>query len=358
MDAVALRRARLRAQLLSAPAPDVVAAAAHMTATQAQEFWGGRWALGVRSAGAPTLSEVDAAFERGGLVRAWTQRGTLHIVAARDLAWILQVTRDRQLRQSASVRRGHGLADEEVATASRAVTEVLAGANRLTRAEFAAVLTAAGVDASGMRANLLLSALALREDVVLGPVVPRAEGPTRDQYLVAPGEWIEDAAAPADPLAALFVGYIRSHGPAGVEDFRWWAGLPLGRARAAREAAGDAVAEIEEGLFVDAAGPLAAGRRAGAGEVVALPPFDEYYLSYADRTQACSPGFTARVGPSVQGLVRPVLLARGEVVGLWAHSMAVGRHDRPPVPELFGHAEVAASAVEAALGRVSRFVQG
>lgn len=361
MDAASVRRARLQSQLLDVPAPDVTGAAAHMTATQAQEFWGGRWALGVRTGGEPTLSEVDAAFESGALVRAWTQRGTLHIVAARDLAWILRVTRDRQLQQFASVRRGHGIPEEHVEVAARAVGAALAGGNRLTRAEFAAVLTAAGVEATGMRGNLLLTALAIREDVVLGPVIAREGGPTRDQYLVAPADWIADAAAPADPLAALFVGYIRSHGPAGVDDFRWWAGLPVGVARSAREAASDRVVEVDDGLFVVSAPPPAQAFRepvAADPAVLALPPFDEYYLSYADRTLACSDAFTARVGPSIQGLVRPVLVARGEVVGLWTHSMAVGRHHRMPVPELFGHVDVPASAVDAALARVSRFVTG
>ncbi|MCT9818845.1 winged helix DNA-binding domain-containing protein [Microbacterium sp. W1N] len=359
MDAAHVRHLRQGSHLLRAPAADLVRTAAHMTATQAQEFWGGRWALGVRTAGAPVLSQVDAAFDRGELVRAWTQRGTLHIVSARDLGWILQVTRDRQLRQFAGVRRAHGIPEEHVDTAARAVTAALAGGNRLTRAEFAAVLAGAGVEPTGMRANLLLSALALREDVVLGPVIPREGAPTRDQYLVAPGDWIADAATPADPVAELFVGYIRSHGPAGVADFAWWAGMPLGAARAAREAAGDRVVDTGEGmLVVPGAGSEAGVDDADEGGVVALPPFDEYYLSYADRTLACADGFTARVGPSIQGLVRPVLVARGEVAGLWSHSMAVGRHHRMPVAELFGHLDVPASEVEAALARVSRFVRG
>ena len=354
MDVDRLRSERLRHHRLSAPAASVAEAASHMTATQAQEFWGGRWALAARAKGQPTLSEVDAAFaEPGGLVRSWTQRGTLHILPARDLAWILRVTAERQTRQYAGIHRGLGIDADMLTRAERAVRPALAGGNRITRPEFGAVLSGAGIDPSGMRGNHIFSALALRRVVVLGPVVPREGGPTRDQYVVAPEEWILEAHAPADPLAELFVRYIRSHAPAGLDDFGWWAGLPKGLSLQAREGAGDRVVEVEEGLFV-AAGP--APRRVPVDPVRALPPFEEYYLSYADRTIPCAPEFTQRIGPSMNGIVKPVLVAEGEIVGVWSHSVAVGKHHLAPVPELFADADP--DDVDLALTRFARFITG
>src|SRR6187200_2156189 len=105
MDLGTVRRERLRSHRLSAPAPTVAGAASHMLATQAQEFWGGRWAIAARTLGAPTVHDVDAAFDRGEIVRSWTMRGTIHIIAARDLAWVLSVTAERQLKQAAAVHR-------------------------------------------------------------------------------------------------------------------------------------------------------------------------------------------------------------------------------------------------------------
>ena len=354
MDVDRLRSERLRHHRLSAPASSVAEAASHMTATQAQEFWGGRWALAARTRGHPTLSEVDAAFaEPGSLVRSWTQRGTLHILPARDLAWILGITADRQTRQYATIHRGLGIDADMLTRAESAVRAVLGGGNRLTRPEFGTVLSGIGIDPSGMRGNHIFSALALRLVVVLGPVVPREGGPTRDQYVVAPEEWIPDAEAPADPLAELLVRYIRSHGPAGIGDFGWWAGLPKGLSQQAREGAGERVVEVDDGLFVAAD---AAPRRSAVDPVRALPPFEEYYLSYADRTVPCAPGFLQRIGPSMNGIVKPVLVADGEIVGVWSHSVAVGKHDRAPVPELFGVAD--AGDVEVALARFARFITG
>jgi len=354
MDIHRLRSERLRRHRLSAPAASVEAAATHMTATQAQEFWGGRWALAARAKSHPTLSEVDAAFARpGGLVRSWTQRGTLHIVPARDLGWILQITAGRQTKQYAGIHRSLGIDADMLTRAEAAVRPVLSGGNRLTRPEFGAVLDGAGIDPSAMRGNHILSALSLRAVCVLGPVVPREGGPTRDQYLVAADEWVRDAEEPDDPLAEFFVRYLRGHGPAGVEDFSWWAGLPKGLSQQAREGAGDRVVEVDEGLFV---ATEAAPRRTAVDSVLALPPFEEYYLSYADRTTPCAPEFTARIGPSMNGIVRPVLVAGGEIVGVWSHSVAVGKHHLAPTPELFGVAD--AAAVDVALARFSRFITG
>jgi hypothetical protein len=337
----------------------VTDAAAHMLAVQAQEFTGGRWALGVRTRGKPTLADVDAAFERGELVRAWTMRGTLHIAPARDLATMLSVTARRQANLAAPRHRELGLDDETLARAERLAREALAGGGRLTRAEFSAMLALGDVDPEGQRGIHVLQALALRGVVVLGPVVPRETGPAREQYIVLAEEWIADAALPPDPVGHMFARFIASHGPAGPRDFAWWSGLPLGVARAAALAASDdvvLVADDPEPQYVAASGPPRRAR--SAPDVLAVPPFEEFYISYADRTVSCAPEVAATVGPGKNGMVKAILLARGEVVGVWTHSLAVGRHRNQPVPELLVPGTAEEQAVAAALARYAAFIAG
>ena len=365
MDAAALRAGRvtadrvrperLRSHRLSAPAPTVAEAAAHLLATQGQEFWGGRWALALRTRGNPTRSRVDAAFDDGGLVRTWTMRDTLHIVPARDAGWMLGVTAERQMRQASRVLAAEGIDDDTVRRAERIVRGALRGGDRLTRREFADVMDAGGVPTAGQRVYHLIVALALRGVLCWGPVVPRDGAPTREQFLVQCEEWIAGSAAPPEPLAELFRRYIVGHGPAGVRDFAWWTGLPLTLSRQAAEAASDALVQVDDGVFASPAGPR---RSPNAPEVVALPPFDEYYISYADRSVACDPAFLADVGPGVNGMVKPVLLARGEVVGTWTHSLAVGRHDDSPVPELLAPGAATDAEIAAALDRYAAFIAG
>lgn len=354
-----LRYERLRSHRLSAPAPSLAAAAEHMLATQAQEFWGGRWALAARTRGAPALSDVDAAFGRGEIVRSWTMRGTIHAIPPRDLGWVLSLTGERQGRAAAGVRRAEGIDDAVLAAVESATRAALAGGNRLTRRELADVWENAGHSTAKQRGYHLLVAMSLRGVVCQGPVVPRESGPSREQYLVLAEEWITESASPADPLAEFFVRYIAAHGPAGPRDFSWWAGLPLGDARRAAEAASDRlvqVADEPEPLYVPA-GPRPR-RSARVPQVVALPPFEEYYLSYADRTIPCAPEFLAAIGPSLNGIVRPILVARGEVVGVWTHSVAVGRHADDPVPELFTPGAATDAEVGAALDRYRAFITG
>lgn len=354
---VELIQARLRSHRLSAPAATVEDAAEHMLAVQAQEFWGGRWALAVRTRGRPTLRDVDRSFDRGELVRSWTQRGTIHAVPARDLAWLVSLTGERQRRQAAAIHRREGIDDAETLRAEGAAVAALRGGNRLERAELFAALEAAGVGTSGQRGYHLLTVLANRGIVCLGPVVPRETGPTREQYVVLVTEWCTDAATPADPLAELFARYIDGHAPASARDFAWWSGLPLGVARdaaAAAEGRVRVVAEAPEPVYAPAA--PAPRRSSAAPDVVALGPFEEYYISYVDRAAVCDPAFLDVIGPAKNGIVRPVLLARGRIVGTWTHSLALGRRPRHPIPDLFAPDAASDAELTSALTRFLSFL--
>ena len=148
-----------------------------MLATQAQEFWGGRWAVAARTRGAMTVSDVDAAFDRGEIVRSWTMRGTIHLIPAEDLAWVLSITAERQRRQAAAVHRAEGIDGPELERAETAARAALGGGNRLTRKELFEVLELAGVSTMKQRGYHLLVAMSLRGVVCQGPVVPRPSGP-------------------------------------------------------------------------------------------------------------------------------------------------------------------------------------
>ncbi|MBN9178646.1 MAG: winged helix DNA-binding domain-containing protein [Microbacterium sp.] len=359
MDVAELRTARLRAHRLTSPAASIAEAAAHMLAVQAQEFSGGRWALGARTTGAATLSDVDAAFDAGTLVRTWTQRGTIHIVPAADLAWVLRVTSDRQQRAVPARLRELGIDDELLARAERVARAALRGGARLTRAELFAVWDAAGIDPSAQRGVHVLRMLSLRSVLVHGPIVPRDDGaPTRQQYIVLANEWITSSVAPADPVAEFFARYVDGHGPATAEDFAWWSGLPLGAARRAAAAAGelcDDLVDLGEGLFQSRHLPAADPDTA---RLLALPSFEEYYLSYRDRASGMPAEVARAVGPGANGMVRPILVAAGEIVGVWTHSLAVGRHDGDPAPALLVPGAASDAEIAAALERYHHFITG
>ncbi|MGW8481708.1 winged helix DNA-binding domain-containing protein [Microbacterium sp. NPDC055903] len=355
MTPALLRARRLRSHRLSAPAATVMQAASHMLAVQSQEFWGGRWALASRARGAPSLRAVDALFDRGRLVRAWTQRGTLHIVQARDLAWLLGVTGERQLRAAAPRYRELGLDAEVLSLVERLLVSALRGGNALTRSELFAVLSGAGIEPGGQRGLHAVQHLALRGILCQGPVVQRADGMSREQRFVLVDEHIAERWTPDDPHAELFVRYLDGHGPATAADYAWWSGLTLGAAREAASRAARRVVEIDEGRYVSAA---SAPRRASVADdpVRALASFEEYLISYADRSVAGDPDRLAATGPGRNGMVRPILLAEGRIVGTWRASTARGRESEEPSVELFE--DVPSEDIAAALARYAAFVAG
>jgi len=330
-----------------------------MLATQSQEFWGGRLALAARTRGETTVRDVDAAFDRGEIVRSWTMRGTIHVIPAGELAWVLSITGERQFRKAALTHRREGIDQDELARAEGLARNALRGGNGLARKEIFALWEAGGVSTQGQRGYHLLFALSVRGILCQGGVVPRTNGPTREQYFVLLEEWAPEQLIPSDPLAEFFLRYIASHGPAGARDFAWWTGLPLGVSRAAADAASDRLQIVDdqpEPQYI-AAGP-APRRIASAPDVVALPPFEEYYLSYVDRTVPCAPEFLKAIGPHMNGIVRPILVAHGEAIGVWTHSLAVGRHTDDPVPELFAPGAATDAEIGAALDRYKRFITG
>jgi hypothetical protein len=89
---------------------------------------------------------------------------------------------------------------------------------------------------------------------------------------------------------------------------------------------------------------------ASVPDVLALPPFDEYYLSYDDRTRVCAPDDAVRVGPGKNGMVRAVILDRGRVAGAWTPGRAAAGVD---AVEPFGLLDPA--ALDAAVGRYAAF---
>ncbi|WP_341956837.1 winged helix DNA-binding domain-containing protein [Microbacterium sp. LWH13-1.2] len=348
MTSASLLSERLRSHRLTAPARAVSDAAAHMLAVQSQDFTAGRWALAARTRNGPTLSVVDRAFDRGELVRAWTMRGTLHIIPARDLRWVLSVTGDRQRQQAAGRRRDLGIDRTMVDAAVAAVVPRLSDGG-LTRTEMFEVFSGIGIDPGGQCGIHLLSELTLDGLICQGPVVTR-ERVSREQRFVLVEQHIPEHAAPDDPLAELFVRYVDGHGPVGVADFAWWSGLTLGQSREARDRAAGRVVEIEEGLFVSGARPR---RSSPVADVLALGAFDEYYISYADRTAVCAPEHLALVGPGKNGMVRATIIADGRVIGCWTHASA----SLGSAPELFV-ADADDEAVRSALARFTRFLDG
>ncbi len=308
---------RLVAQRVAGPPPPApVDAVRWLTAVQGQDYPGALTSVALRTS-ARSRGEVEAALDGGDVVRTWPMRGTLHLVAATDARWLLELLGPRVLAGAAGRRAALGITDADVETAGRATVAALTGGRRLRRADLLAALAEAGVSTTGQRGYHLLWYLSQRGTLCLGPT----DGP--EQCFVLSDEWLpptpgDDAGEALHRLADRF---FRSHGPATVQDLARWSGLRVTEARAALASARDGLATVTEAgveHVLDPATPdLLAEHRAEASGTFLLPGFDVFVLGYGDRSAVLDPAHAARIVPGGNGVFRPTVVHAGRIVGTW-----------------------------------------
>lgn len=180
------------------------------------------------------------------------------------------------------------------------------------------------VDAKAMTGVRIMS----REGLVLRlGTSPR----TDNLRYVATEAWLGHplkAADPAESLRWLAEAYLRGFGPARVEDFAWWSGVPRRRAAAALE--GAEVVDVGGGLLLpaDQRGEFARVEPIDPDAVDLLPKWDAYTMGHPpDGRQrlvedehlgraysAADSGAGATAGDGL-----PLVLRGGRAVATWSH---------------------------------------
>lgn len=289
-----------------------------MLALQGQDLPGVKWSVGARAPGS-TVETVDAAFEAGGIVRSWPMRGTLHVVAAEDLGWLLDLAAPRAMASAASRRAALAITDRDIERAREIATTALASRRTLSRGALLAALDAGGVPTTGQRGYHLLWHLAQTGTLVLGPSDGSGQAfALLSDWVPAPRRLERDEA-----LGELAVRYVQSHGPVTPADLVRWAGLTTTDVRRGLAVAGAAVTPMSVGgatflvtpeILDSAAVDASAGARLLSG-------FDEYLLGYADRSAMLSPQHADLVVPGANGMFKATVVIDGEVVGTWSRTI-------------------------------------
>ncbi|NUL45719.1 winged helix DNA-binding domain-containing protein [Cellulosimicrobium funkei] len=316
-------RMRLVSQRLMDPLTTAADAARWLTCTQGQDYPGSTLSLALRSADRSTAA-VREAYDAGSIVRSWPMRGTLFAVAAEDLGWILDLTAAQTLKASERRRQELGLDSGVLGRAEAVALHALAGSG-VTRSGLLAQFTQEGLAVDEGRGYHLIFFLAQRGVLCFGPT----EG--REQRIMLTTEWIAPGKAldRHEGVRELLLRYLRSHGPATVEDFCWWSKIGKTQARAA-------LADLQpELLCVDADGrehwmsPDLPDRYAGQARRTAapilLPGFDEIVLGYQDRSAVLTKDEEALVVPGRNGVFKGTVLHRGHAVGTWKRAARQGQ---------------------------------
>ena len=313
-----VRRLRLQNQRLADDTRIASAASVirDLCALQSQEWTSAQLAIAARTTGIThedvrRAREVDRSF-----VLTWSLRGTLHLVAAEEIASQLALFGERAI--SGTNRRYQQLGLSEIIrdNALDHVGEILAEDGPLIRAELAEKLGARGIPVAGQAIHHLVRYAALRGLICFGP---EREG---ELTYVLLSEWLPNYKAREavdETLSSFARRYLNAYGPASSADFARWTGVSAKRA--------DAAFAAIDGNSVACEAPVGAVSllkrqilRLPASEAAPnlrfLPRYDNYLLVYRSRNFMVDAAFAKRVHPG-GGLIRACVIADGEAVANW-----------------------------------------
>lgn len=309
-DPLTIVRRRLAAQRLTGePCADVAAAVAWSGVVQAQEHAEALWSLAMRVAGGLGLDDVQAAGDRGEVLRTHVLRPTWHFVAPADLPWMLRLTGERLQAKGAGRYRELGLDADTFARMHEVFAATLADGEPRTRQELKAALEAAGVDATGQRMPHMLGHAEFAGQLVSGP----RRGKQHTYVLCAAHVPPAPERSREADVAELALRYFSSHGPATLRDFAWWSGLTVADGKAGVAAAGErlSAAEDDDGRLWFAAADAPQPPSPRSPDVHLLGTYDELLVAYRDLRCVHADGRVSSELPTRS------IVVDGRTVGTW-----------------------------------------
>jgi hypothetical protein len=312
------RRLRLRSQRLTGERPtDVHEVVRVMGGIQAQDTAASRLAVRPRGAGLDARAVREACNRDRSVVRTWAMRGTLHMVAAEDVGWLVALLGPGFAAANRRRRLQLGLDDGTRDRGLRAVAKVLAD-GPLPRGELVSRIAREGValDPRSQAPAHLVAYAAMQGLVCRGPDLDGDE-PT---YVLL-HDWVGDRSRSLEPegaLPELTRRYLGAHAPAAPADLAAWAGIAAGRARRGFELV---AGELDEVLAAGA--PAWTLRDAtlprqerGRPSVRLLYRFDDYLLGWRGRDLILDARYAGRIHAG-GGWIHPAVVVDGRIVGTW-----------------------------------------
>jgi hypothetical protein len=303
-----LRALRADAQLLAgAPASSAEGVAERLLAVQTQDLRAGMLSLRARVPGL-TIPDVYREIGDRAVVVTWVNRGTIHLMRAEDVPWLLAITAPTQHAGIARRFREHGFGLDTADRAVAVVERALADEGPLKREDLRDRVKAAGFMAEGRALVHLLFYASYRGLIVRGPIVGR------QHLFVRTEDWLgrQPKVGRDKALAELARRYLAGFGPATEADLAYWAGVPLRDARAGLSA-------IARGLVHHDGGLVDLGRRDPAPEKLPpklLPLWDDLLVGWKDKSALVGADHAARVFAG--GMIGPAATRAGRVVGTWS----------------------------------------
>lgn len=279
MDPVEISLRRLRNLQLSEPiqrAPEGVVR--ELVAMQSQDFGPAKWSIAQRC---PDLSDeqVQAAVADGRILRTHILRPTWHFVARDDITWLLKLTGPRVAKGIGPRLRELGLDARSLTRCQKWISATLEGGRHLTREEVGLELERRKIDTTGQRLPFIMSHCELDGLICSG----RPEGKKQTYALLSERAPKEERFDREEATVELVRRYLAGHGPATVNDLRWWSSLTVADIKAALVALDREVTSTTvDGLTLWSHEEASRGTPAPPDGALLLHTYDEFIVGYRD----------------------------------------------------------------------------
>jgi hypothetical protein len=362
-SAVSARRLARHGLATAVPLESMAEQAAVMCGVHAQVMVAGELSLGIRIEGATRAAIADALWTNHSIVKTYGPRGTVHLLAARDLANWMGALAARPSNSNPfppEIRLSDRQIDQIVGAIADALSDAELTVDELTEAIVERVGAWAGENVMPAFQDLwprwrqIMDITAHRGALCFGPTRGRKVTYT------SPRRWMPDF-EPADPqsgLKAVLRRYLYAYGPAAPQHFAKWMAAPKGWASTLFESMSDELVKVSlEGT--DAwmlAGDTVMPDEPPKG-LLLLPYFDAFVVGSHPR-ELLFPGKAGeRALAGGQAGNFPVLMIDGMVAGVW-HQRRAGKHIDFTVEPIGDLTKVQRSALDEQVERVATFLGG
>jgi hypothetical protein len=289
----------------------------HLIAVQGQDYLGAKWSVGLRLPPGSTDTNIEQALLGRTIIRTWAMRGTLHLIAASDIRWILALLSPRIIAGNARRYKELELDEKTLARSNKLLTKALQNNKQLTRTALLDILQQNGISTKGQRAPYMLQRASYDQLICQG--VMRGRDPIYFSMDSLPKskmmEWDE-------ALSELTKRYFMSRGPATLQDFVWWSGLSTTDAKKGLETVKSQLVHenIDGQIYWHALSSMPSEK---SQNTYLLPGFDEYLLSYKDRSLIMDIEYMKTLTPT-NGMLSPTIVMNGKVIGTWKRTFKKG----------------------------------
>jgi len=282
-----------------------------MGAMQAQDYPMSKWAIGLRL---PEISDekIVSSINKGDILRLHVLRPTWHFISSDDVYWMLQLSAPKIKASLKSRHKELGLTESLITKTTDIIEKTLSNGKSLTRDELADEFHKAGIRTDANRLSHILFHAEMDGIVCSGPVknnkltyamlserVPHKKELSRDEA-----------------LAELAKRYFTSRCPATLEDFIWWSNLPVKDGQKALDLVKSDFSPEKIGGKNYWLSDSFSGEVSEATSLHLLPAYDEFLISYKDRSNSLALIHNKRT-VSDNGIFYPTIVIDGQVGGLW-----------------------------------------